>query len=634
MHTRKSFWSGILALLLLLTMLPVTGVQESRVLADEDLPSIQNVNLSASGILTWDPVQSVKRYEVKLVLKNTSYTRKVNTASVPAKVDVREICYSMGYLSQDIKVTIVGVTYSPYRTLLTQTTSIVYTYKAKGAQLKSPTNLRWKGNVLTWDKPNQDAQYRLYLYFKPEGETEYYLDTSFQDYQETSFDLSKYLVYGTHSYQIRIQAYKYGYPNSKKADAYRNDYKYDKKLKVTYNEFSKVTFDVPELGFGRVLIKKDGNTVVNSTTDRGVNYIQDICDIVRLPEGSYEFSVQIYRNINNRIYMMAEPWEQTFDYVPYQHDLHILGYTSYDMEQIDKDFAGQVGYNPKERTLKFFNLDVASTPIGERMEKYCIDNYGPLFEIDGDLTVQGNAKMDARCTFIKSSGTIRVKNGSNINITSQYEDAIVGNKLIVEGGTYNIKSNVKNGIHTTSSIALCAGVRSFTSEGASGFGAMTSDKGKIILARQLRISVPTGGNLGKDAHHVYQADGTVADKAKVVRNTPTPTPTPTKKPTNTPTPTRKVTPTPTKKVTPTKAPTKKATPTPTKKVTPTPTKKPTPTKAPTKGTTFEDFAERINVVALDRRSAPDGIAYRVKQVVEEGKTGPTIAPPPPKIIFG
>ena len=131
------------------------------------------------------------------------------------------------------------------------------------------------------------------------------------------------------------------------------------------------------------------------------------------------------------------------------------------------------------------------------------------------------------------------------------------------------------------------------------------------------------------------------------KSTPTPTkkatPTPTKK--STPTPTKKATPTPTKKSTPT--PTKKATPTPTKKSTPTPTptKKstPTPTKAPTKATTkvpsrkatatatptptpteaptFEDFVERLYVVALNRESEPEGKEYWVNQVVEEGKTG-------------
>ncbi len=101
--------------------------------------------------------------------------------------------------------------------------------------------------------------------------------------------------------------------------------------------------------------------------------------------------------------------------------------------------------------------------------------------------------------------------------------------------------------------------------------------------------------------------------------TPTPTkkatPTPTKK--ATPTPTKKATPTPTKKATPT--PTKKATPTPTKKATPTPTKKATPT--PTKAPSFEDFVERLYVVALNRASDPSGKAYWVKQVKEKQKTG-------------
>ncbi len=129
--------------------------------------------------------------------------------------------------------------------------------------------------------------------------------------------------------------------------------------------------------------------------------------------------------------------------------------------------------------------------------------------------------------------------------------------------------------------------------------------------------------------------------------TPTPTkaptkkatPTPTKKLTPTPTkaPTKKATPTPTKKLTPTptKTPTKKATPTPTKKLTPTPTKAPTKTTTkspsrrataaatptPTEAPTFEDFVERLYVVALNRESEPEGKEYWVKQVVEEGETG-------------
>ena len=86
------------------------------------------------------------------------------------------------------------------------------------------------------------------------------------------------------------------------------------------------------------------------------------------------------------------------------------------------------------------------------------------------------------------------------------------------------------------------------------------------------------------------------------------TPTPT--PTNTPTPTQGPTPTP---KTPTQGPTK----TPTKN----PTISPTPTKAPVKDPTFEDFVERLYTVALGRASEPEGKAFWIKQVVEEGKTG-------------
>ena len=39
------------------------------------------------------------------------------------------------------------------------------------------------------------------------------------------------------------------------------------------------------------------------------------------------------------------------------------------------------------------------------------------------------------------------------------------------------------------------------------------------------------------------------------------------------------------------------------------------------GPTFEDFVERLYTVALDRESDPEGKAFWIKQVVEEGKTG-------------
>ncbi len=60
-------------------------------------------------------------------------------------------------------------------------------------------------------------------------------------------------------------------------------------------------------------------------------------------------------------------------------------------------------------------------------------------------------------------------------------------------------------------------------------------------------------------------------------------------------------------------------PTPTKGTTGTPTKE--PTKAPISDPTFEDFVERLYTVALNRESDPEGKAFWVKQVVEEGKTG-------------
>lgn len=163
-----------------------------------------------------------------------------------------------------------------------------------------------------------------------------------------------------------------------------------------------------------------------------------------------------------------------------------------------------------------------------------------------------------------------------------------------------------------------------------------------------------------DVYGIFSCDATVQFTGEIspedFMNLP-PSPTPTKR--VTPTPTKKVTPTPTKKVTPT--PTKKVTPTPTKKATPTPTKAPsvgtptptltpkpvtptpskTPTKAPTvtptprtptptkapgeetptptptvpvKDPTFEDFVERLYVVALNRDSEPEGKKFWVDKV--------------------
>ncbi len=59
-----------------------------------------------------------------------------------------------------------------------------------------------------------------------------------------------------------------------------------------------------------------------------------------------------------------------------------------------------------------------------------------------------------------------------------------------------------------------------------------------------------------------------------------------------------------------------------------PTATPTPSPIPSKpitpapgDATFEDFVERLYTVALNRASEPEGKAYWVKQVVDEGKTG-------------
>ena len=48
---------------------------------------------------------------------------------------------------------------------------------------------------------------------------------------------------------------------------------------------------------------------------------------------------------------------------------------------------------------------------------------------------------------------------------------------------------------------------------------------------------------------------------------------------------------------------------------------PGPKPGPSEDPTFEDFVERLYTVALNRASEPEGKAFWVKQVVEEGKTG-------------
>jgi len=518
-------------------MMPFSRLTGSgRVLADGDeLPDIPNFKVSAEGIVTWDAVPGVNihHYSVGLFIAGSSDRFWVEADT--RMLDVKEKAAHYGYESTTIKIMVYGYASASESSSKAAESKqyLTYDYVALGPQLDPPTNFKWDGAVLSWEMPDPQAECDLAIAVRPEGDSFFHNIYVKQKYTETSLDLTNDLLYGTHSYYVRITARRYGFPDSETVWEYLYDYSCDRETTATLDEYSVLKLDEFSARSATVFIMKDGQTLTTAEYYNGVAFPQDDCEKAGLPEGTYDVRIEAYREVDYKKYLSAKPWTGTFEYA--KSDLYLFE-NPCSFKDLYWEFNGQVGYIPSKKIVRFLDLDLSTTKIGKEIAKYGWTEEGYLLSCKNDMTLEGNAKVHDGGGFFKSGKTLTLSENSVLDVDIYTDDAISADKIVIEGGTLSIKSNDKSALCAKSSLVFGDKIKSVLSESAAGFGAVKCENGKITLSDKLHIAIPTGGNLGSDAHYIYNANKTtVADKAKVVANTPTPTPT------NTPIPSPKPT---------------------------------------------------------------------------------------------
>lgn len=158
---------------------------------------IQNVNIDADGIMTWDAFPGANEYYFEIgsgggYVDGTS----INLYQCLESYGKTSGTYTVRLNARDTNRAKISTTY------ITE-----YIYIAKNAQLGVPTNFKWNGTTVSWDSVPNATSYNVFIY----------KDTSFLTsdvVNDTSIDIAGFLKEGTNDYKVQVSAMAEGYPFS------------------------------------------------------------------------------------------------------------------------------------------------------------------------------------------------------------------------------------------------------------------------------------------------------------------------------------------------------------------------------------------------------------------------------------
>ena len=231
MRTKKSFFSLVVALVMLLGMM---GFSESKIRAEED-PRATNVTISDKGIMTWDSdgdyKYEISAYKVKTPAESsytTFYTtkREVNLFSVYSGNGCRKGDY-------DIRIGVVYTDEEQNKEIYELVWEGKYSFTPAKAELTMPANLRVEGNDLVWDASTAggeevtDTSVYYYCYVRKKSSITGEGVMSYGEYVYTNrIPLADVFHPGVYDYSFKIEARAKGYPYSLE---YKTEWKeYDK----------------------------------------------------------------------------------------------------------------------------------------------------------------------------------------------------------------------------------------------------------------------------------------------------------------------------------------------------------------------------------------------------------------------
>ncbi|MBP5492915.1 MAG: DUF4214 domain-containing protein [Clostridiales bacterium] len=198
-----------------------------------------------------------------------------------------------------------------------------------------------------------------------------------------------------------------------------------------------------------------------------------------------------------------------------------------------------------------------------------------------DLILTGYClEKESSIPFLESTGKLTIADEMILTYPAETY-GIHASDIEIQSGKIDIPGNGEYGIWSDNDIVIKDGIETITLTSGEGGKAIFAENGKITLDNVM-IAEPQGGVISPDGHTILDADGNAATKVvlkPVVIEPVIPDPGPS-------------------------------------------TPQPDPsTPEPGKDPSFEDFVERLYVVALGRPSEAEGKAFWVDQVVNKGFTG-------------
>ena len=175
---------------------------------------IMDVTISSDGIATWNPVSGAERYSY-VWLNSAGYIYP----DQELKLDLTYNAIHYGYESGTYEMKLYAEKKNSANEYekITEVWTGQYTYTSKG-KLRTPTNLRWEGNVAKWNSVNNADAYRVYLYRDEATAYDWieWWDVS-ADTTEMDFTGCK-VIYEGEKYYFGVMAQgRTGYANSEKA---------------------------------------------------------------------------------------------------------------------------------------------------------------------------------------------------------------------------------------------------------------------------------------------------------------------------------------------------------------------------------------------------------------------------------
>ena len=612
----KRIFSFVLAVIMALAIVPAWAL---RTRADEETIDLMEPYVE-NGVVYWDPSidpVSFKYYEAG---NEPEYYGGLYNAG--GQFNLHQYAAFLGFHTGDCVYEFVEQVNGQYIPIISGT----YHYETPYEQLAKPTNLKLDNYILSWDAVPNAKKYEVGVV----DEKGNYV-TSFSGIAKTQCSVRKMLTMNKEKeYTFYVKALNYdGYPWSDPATLTKTvHWAPDAIENLKLSEDGILSWDAfpGAVGYKVYLDYLSGGTDDNPVWTETA-YCDLNADLTHLDVEEFIKRGGIDKGMTSQLYRfeicardsdyasISQTAYFIYDYEFTSYDLYIMG-TRVTQENLDFFGNGSLVFDPETNTLHCNMRANSGDDTESLLGLYgdAADDAEPVIRAEMDLTIDGvlDLGVNAPATRGIISSSEKVTFAKDMVFKASSKECLVYANKEIEflGGTYDLRcvSDDCTAVSSDNMIVIRGEIESLSIE-AKGTP-MSTKYGRIVLEKVM-VETPEGAKLPSDEKYFVQADGSLLTGKLVLKpalnqDDPPITDTPTPEPgTDTPTPEPGPdTPTPVE-------------PGPGDPSNPQPGNPGQPVKDPS----FEDFVERLYVVALGRPSEAEGKAYWVEQVVKNGFTG-------------